>query len=50
MLVLFLEITIAFAETCLFETDTQIRTSGEMSFIGNNNLTICSLFLSLRCL
>lgn len=45
MLVLILETTIAMAETSLFETDTQIRTSGGMSFIGNNNnLTICSPF------
>lgn len=45
MLVLILGTTIALAETSLFETDTHIRTSEEMSFIGNNNLTICSLFL-----
>lgn len=39
-----MEVTIALAETSQLGTDTQTRTSGGMSFIGNDNLPIFSIW------
>lgn len=44
MLALSMEVTIALAETSQLGTDTQTRTSGGMSFIGNDNLPIFSIW------